>query len=125
MYAKTPMHTNPGRMPATMTETLDTGAKPDMNTLADIRRLAGDCRAWAEADADTHPGTRRARRAADRLDEWMLSIGLPPGKGTVHDAPEALAERCGRLYRTLVDSHALQAAQTVNKAWADLTEVGA
>lgn len=110
-------------MPVFMTDIMLPGGLPDSELLNDIRRLAGDCRAWADGDVDSHPGAARARRAADRLDSWLAGVGLPPISGSDVDDARMLADRCGRLYRRLVDAHALPAARAVNMAWADLTEV--
>lgn len=106
-----------------MAEIIPPGGLPDSELLNDIRRLAGDCRAWADGDVDSHPGVSRARRAADRLDAWLAGVGLSPIPGSDVDDARMLADRCGRLYRRLVDARALPAARAVNMAWADLTEV--
>lgn len=110
-------------MPDVMTDIMLPGGLPDSELLNDIRRLAGDCRAWADGDADSHPGVSRARRAADRLDAWLAGVGLSAKTGSDGSDVDMLADRCGRLYRRLVDARALPAARAVNMAWADLTEV--
>lgn len=110
-------------MPWGMAEIILPGGLPDPESLNDLRRLAGDCLAWADGDADTHPGAARARRAAVRLEAWLASVGLPVADGSDGADVGMLADRCGRLYRRLVDSHALGVARVVNMAWADLTEV--
>ena len=110
-------------MPDVMAEIIPPGGLPDSELLNDIRRLAGDCRAWADGDADSHPHAVRARHAAGRLDAWLMSVGLPAMSGADGSDVTALADRCGRLYRRLVDARALPAARAVNMAWADLTEV--
>ena len=106
-----------------MAEIIPPGGLPDSDLLNDIRRLAGDCRAWADGDADSHPGVSRARRAADRLDAWLAGVGLSPIPGSDVDG----RVYAGRPVRTPVPSSrgraGASAARAVNMAWADLTEV--
>lgn len=95
----------------------------DAAILSRLPVLAADCAAYANATPDTHPKTSRARAALGWLDEALKMNGLARGTGHTPDSVDGLADRCGILYRRMVDKGMLQTASRVNRAWAELTLV--